>query len=168
MRIFRQQKHMACGPVFERMAAELRAHMPGHVRAPSVAVSIAPAELIDKITILEIKAERITDAEKLCHVRAELETLQSSREHTMLPSDALEALTIELHWLNGALWDIEDAIRECERAGDFGAKFVDLARSVYTNNDRRAALKRKINVRLGSKIVDEKSYAGTPCEPSPV
>ena len=87
-------------------------------------------------------------------------TLQSARDWTILSSDALKALTVELRSVNEALWDIEDGIRDCERAGDFGTKFIELARSVYAKNDHRAALKRKINVLLGSKLIEEKSYAG--------
>jgi len=166
-RIFRQQEHMAWGPVFERMAAELRAHVRGRIRTPSVAVNIAPAELIDKITILEIKAERIADVAKLPNVMLELETLHAARDRTILPTDGLQSLTAELRAANEALWTIEDQIRDCERAGDFGPKFVELARSVYVNNDRRAALKRRINMLLGSKIIEEKSYVGTPSELSP-
>ncbi len=76
-----------------------------------------------------------------------------------LSSDALATLTAELRSVNEALWEIEDKIRGCERSGDFGPKFVELARSVYQNNDSRAAIKRKINVLLGSRIIEEKSYA---------
>ena len=135
--------------------------MPGRVRTPSVTVSIAPGELIDKITILEIKAERIADAAKLPNVMLELETLQAARDRTILPTDALHSLTADLRSANEASWVIEDQIRDCERASDFGPKFVELARSVYIKNDQRAALKRKINVLLGSTIIEEKSYAST-------
>jgi hypothetical protein len=78
----------------------------------------------------------------------------------ILPSDALSALTAELRSVNEVLWGIEDEVRACERDGDFGPKFVDLARSVYKNNDRRAGLKREINQLLGSVILEEKSYEG--------
>ena len=123
---------------------ELRKTVPSTVPTPSVAVETAPGELIDKITILEIKAERIGDPEKVRNVRTELDTLRRARDRTILPSDALASLTAELRRVNEALWDIEDEIRGCERAGDFGPKFVELARSVYFNNDNRAAIKRKI------------------------
>ena len=158
MRIFRQQKFMDWVPVFDRIAVELRKTVPSTVPTPSVAVETAPGELIDKITILEIKAERIGDPEKVRNVRTELDTLRRARDRTILPSDALASLTAELRSVNEALWDIEDEIRGCERAGDFGPKFVELARSVYFNNDNRAAIKRKINVLLGSKLIEEKSY----------
>ena len=133
---------------------------PNRVRTSSVTVSISPGELLDKITILEIKAERISNPEKLRHVRAELAELAEARERSIFERDELGALTAELRAVNEALWDIEDQIRLCERDGDFGPAFVDLARSVYRNNDHRAVIKRKINDLLGSRIVEEKSYAG--------
>lgn len=129
-----------------------------------MAIETAPGELIDKITILEIKSDRMSDSEKLRNVRNELDAVRSARDRTIRQSDTLTSLTAELRSVNETLWDIEDQIRSCERAGDFGPKFVDLARSVYHNNDRRAALKREINVLLGSKIIEEKSYAGSVSE----
>jgi tetratricopeptide (TPR) repeat protein len=158
MRIFRQNVHMAWGPIFERMASELRAMVPGRVRTPSVTVGIAPGELIDKITILEIKAERITEPEKLAHVRAELATLTEARERAVFGGEPLVALVADLKAINEALWRIEDDLRSCERDGDFGSRFVELARLVYLTNDRRAAVKRRINERLGAEITEEKSY----------
>ena len=130
------------------------------VRTPSVTVSIAPGELLDKMTILEIKTQRISDPEKLRHVRAELAELTEARERSIFEREELGLLTAELRAVNEALWDIEDQIRVCERDADFGPRFVDLARSVYKNNDQRAVIKRKINELLGSRIVEEKSYAG--------
>jgi hypothetical protein len=159
MRIFRQERFMDWAPVFDRIAVELRKVVPSTVPTPSVAIETAPGELIDKITILEIKAERIGDPEKIRNVRRELETLRSARDRTILSSDELATLTAELRSVNEALWEIEDKIRGCERSGDFGPRFVELARSVYQNNDSRAAIKRKINVLLGSRIIEEKSYA---------
>ncbi len=126
----------------------------------SIVVEIAAGELIDKITILEIKTERITDAAKLKNVRSELETLEQVRRVSVPNSPELTEATNELKTVNEALWEIEDAIRDCERAGDFGPRFIELARSVYRTNDRRAALKRQINELLGSRLVEEKSYAG--------
>ena len=166
MRIFRQQNFMEWVPVFDRIAVELRKTVPSTVPTPSVAVETAPGELIDKITILEIKAERMGDPEKVRNVRTELDTLRRARDRTILPSDALASLTAELRSVNEALWDIEDEIRGCERAGDFGPKFVELARSVYFNNDNRAAIKRKINVLLGSKLIEEKSYDAGSIQPA--
>jgi len=158
MRIFRQETFMDWAPVFDRIAAELRKLIPDSLPTRSVVIEAAPAELIDKITILEIKVERISEPAKLQNVRTELETLRTARDRTILPSDDLATLTAELRLVNEALWEIEDAIRGCEREGDFGPKFVELARSVYHKNDQRAALKRRINERLGSVIIEEKSY----------
>jgi hypothetical protein len=146
--------------VFDRIAAELRKLVPSSMPTRSVVIETAPGELIDKITILEIKAERSRDEEKLRNVGKELAALLKARERTILPSETLVALTVELRTVNETLWDIEDDIRVCEREGDFGPKFVELARSVYKSNDHRAALKRKINELLGSVIVEEKSYDG--------
>ena len=125
----------------------------------TVSVEAAPGELIDKITILEIKLERMIEPEKLKNVRIERDTLCQARDAFIPPSAELEALTAGLKAVNEALWEIEDDIRDCERAQDFGARFVELARAVYKTNDRRAALKRDINLLLGSRIIEEKSYA---------
>jgi hypothetical protein len=122
-------------------------------------VEIAPGELIDKITILQIKTERIQDAAKLGHVRKELQTLLQACERDLPESPELAQLTGQLKGVNEALWQIEDEIRECERQRDFGPQFIELARSVYQQNDKRAALKRRINELLGSRLIEEKSYA---------
>ena len=121
-------------------------------------VEIAPGELIDKITILEIKRERIKDAAKLRNVLAELELVAKARDAAIPASAALARLTAELKVVNETLWEIEDDLRHCERAGDFGGRFIALARSVYRQNDRRSAIKRQINELLGSGILEEKSY----------
>ncbi len=125
----------------------------------TISVELAPGELIDKITILEIKLERISDAAKLANVRLEWETLASARDAAVPPSAELDRLTGALKTVNEALWGIEDDIRDCERAQNFGEKFIELARSVYTTNDERARIKRQINDLLGSRLVEEKSYA---------
>ena len=124
----------------------------------TVTIEIAPGELIDKITILEIKTERISDAAKLANVRVELDVLSASRDAALPASGDLTRLSTDLKSVNEALWEIEDDIRDCERAGDFGPKFIELARSVYITNDKRAALKRDINELLGSRLIEEKSY----------
>ena len=128
----------------------------------TIQVPVSWGELIDKIAILEIKSERISDAAKLVNVRAELAALAGVRDAN-LPSDQkvladLATLTADIKKVNAALWEIEDDIRDCERDKDFGPRFVELARSVYKTNDRRAALKRDINTLLGSELVEEKSY----------
>jgi hypothetical protein len=127
--------------------------------AATIAVEVSPGELIDKITILEIKSERIPDGAKLLNVRTELTTLVAACDRAIPASLELAALTRELKQVNESLWHIEDHIRDCERQRNFGAAFVALARSVYKSNDRRSALKRQINELLGSRLIDEKSYA---------
>ena len=122
-------------------------------------VPVSPGELIDKITILEIKSARMTDAAKLHNVRTELALLHE----TWNASDFSRKGDIAAEWaglrdVNAQLWDIEDAIRDQERAGRFDARFIELARAVYVTNDERAALKRRINTKLGSALVEEKSY----------
>ena len=112
--------------------------------AAPIVVEIAPGELIDKITILEIKSVRITDASKLANVRHELKTLVHSRDAHVAASAELDQLTGQLREVNEILWQVEDDIRDCERQQDFGAKFIELARSVYHTNYRRAAIKRQI------------------------
>ncbi|MBF0354821.1 MAG: hypothetical protein HQL43_06245 [Alphaproteobacteria bacterium] len=125
----------------------------------SILVEIPAGELIDKITILEIKAERIHDDAKLVNIRAELTTLAQTRDQAMKASPELAALTAKLKSVNEALWVIEDDIRDCERAKDFGSRFIELARAVYITNDERANLKREINLLMGSRLIEEKSYA---------
>ena len=126
--------------------------------AGTVTIEIAPGELIDKITILQIKSERITDADKLANVVIELTTLAASRDASLPGSAELDQLSADLKEVNEKLWVIEDDIRDCERDGDFGPRFVELARAVYRTNDVRADLKRQINTLLGSRLVEEKSY----------
>lgn len=125
----------------------------------TLSIEISPGELIDKISILEIKLERIADAAKLANVKAEWESLTASRDAAIPSSDELQRLSQGLKEVNEGLWVIEDDIRQCEREQDFGEKFIELARSVYINNDDRARLKREINELLGSRLVEEKSYA---------
>ncbi len=119
---------------------------------------ISAGELIDKITILRVKATRIGDAAKEANVRAELALLEATAAREIPPSPQMEDLIAELTQINAALWDIEDGKRDCERRQDFGPQFVELARRVYIDNDRRAAVKRQINALVGSEIVEEKSY----------
>jgi hypothetical protein len=119
---------------------------------------ISAGELIDKITILRVKATRIGDPVKEANVRAELALLEATAARELAGSPDLERLTDELTQINAALWDIEDGKRDHERRQDFGPSFVQLARRVYIDNDRRAAVKREINALAGSEIVEEKSY----------
>ncbi len=124
----------------------------------AVKVEVSPGELIDRITILEIKAARIAGEAKRANIGVELSELTAARQAAVPVSASLTALTGELKEVNQALWDIEDEIRALEAAGDFGPAFVELARAVYKTNDRRSDLKRKINELLGSRLIDEKSY----------
>ena len=125
----------------------------------SLSVEVSPGELIDKITILEIKLDRIDDAEKRTNVKVEWESLTAARDSAIPSSDDLQRLSRDLKEVNERLWEIEDDIRQCEQKKDFGDTFIKLARSVYINNDDRARLKREINELLGSSLVEEKSYA---------
>ena len=125
----------------------------------TVTIEIGPGELIDKITILEIKAAHIAPGAKLANVRTELGVLVAARDAGIASSPALDALTAELRIINQTLWRIEDEIRDCERATDFGDRFIALARAVYRTNDQRAAIKRRINDLLDAHIIEEKSYA---------
>jgi hypothetical protein len=121
-------------------------------------VPISPGELLDKLTILDIKSERIADKAKLANVHHECELLERVWSESGLTSDVVQALRAELKLINEALWDIEDEIRDQERQGQFGKRFIELARAVYVTNDQRAEIKKKINLELGSKLVEEKSY----------
>ncbi len=122
-------------------------------------VPISPGELIDKLTILEIKSERMSDARKLANVRLELKLLSETWAASDYAKVDIKAEWAELKRINGQLWDIEDEIRDEERHQRFGEQFIKLARAVYFINDDRAAVKRQINDKLGSKIVEEKSYS---------
>ena len=122
-------------------------------------VPISPGELLDKLTILEIKAERIHQARKQKNVLHELESLRRVWAAAHAGPD-VGPLVQQLKAVNESLWDIEDAIRLKEAAQEFDAQFVELARSVYRTNDRRAALKRALNEALGSDLIEEKSYGG--------
>jgi Flp pilus assembly protein TadD len=158
MRLFRQDTLDDWDVVFGRMTAELRQHLDKQQRPGTVMVEIAPGELIDKLTILQIKRERITDAAKLAHIRIELAALETAKSRSCPDSPELARLTGKLKAVNESLWQIEDDIRLCERDGDFGQHFIDLARSVYRHNDQRAALKRQINKLLGARFTEQKAY----------
>jgi len=122
-------------------------------------IPVSAGELVDKITILRVKAQRI-DSAKQSNVIRELHLLEAILDRDLPRSPELAALTLGLAEVNARLWDIEDGKRACERRGAFGSDFVELARSVYIENDRRAAIKRRINEITGSEIIEEKSYPG--------
>jgi hypothetical protein len=124
-----------------------------------ILVEIAPGELLDKITILRIKSKRMSDAKKLANVRSELRALEETWSGSAYAQAGIDADVAALLEVNERLWVIEDDIRDKERAKAFDAEFIRLARAVYFENDERAAIKRRINLNLGSSVVEEKSYA---------
>jgi hypothetical protein len=123
-----------------------------------ILIPISPGELLDKITILQIKSERIADAVKVANVKTELGMLEKVWNEAVDDDDQIRALTSELKSVNEALWGIEDDIRDEERNRRFGERFIELARAVYVTNDERANAKKKVNLHLNSSIVEEKSY----------
>ena len=123
-----------------------------------IQVPISPGELLDKITILEIKSERMTDPEKLDNVRRELSLLNETWQGRVRENDTVLRIHASLKRINEALWEIEDDIRAKEKVREFDDRFIELARSVYFTNDKRAAAKKELNVHLGSDIVEKKSY----------
>lgn len=123
-----------------------------------ILIPISPGELLDKITILEIKSARISSSEKLANVNRELGMLNQVWSDAVDEDEALQQMRAEIKSINEALWDIEDDIRDEERAKRFGERFIELARSVYVTNDQRADVKKRINLHLKSDIVEEKSY----------
>ena len=124
----------------------------------NIQVPVSPGEVLDKITILEIKSERMTDPQKVANVRVELALLQETWAQAVTEDDVICDLHAQLKEINEALWEIEDDIRDKERVKEFDQRFIDLARSVYFTNDRRSEVKKKLNLHLGSQIIEEKSY----------
>lgn len=124
-------------------------------------VPVSPGELIDKLTILHLKVERIDDPAKLANIRRECEALQQVADRALPDHPDLPALRDELYGVNARLWQIEEDIRAADASGDFGPDFVALAQAVYRTNDHRAEIKRRINLTLGSTLVEEKSYRGS-------
>jgi hypothetical protein len=123
-----------------------------------IAVPISPGELLDKITILRIKSARMQDAAKLVNVRHELQLLEQTWRAVLPAGMELRSEEQALEAVNAKLWDVEDLLRDQEAEKRFDAKFIELARAVYFTNDERAAIKKRINVKLGSALVEEKSY----------
>jgi tetratricopeptide (TPR) repeat protein len=159
LRLFRQTRRGVWSDVFAAMAVQLETLVRSVGAGLAFDVPVAIGELIDKIAILRIKERRIDDPDKVANVRRELALLMAKRGETGIDRDTLSPLETELAAVNEKLWDVEDEIRLCEKAGDFSERFVALARAVYVANDRRAALKREINRRCNSAIVEEKHYA---------
>ncbi len=125
----------------------------------NIRVSVSAGECLDKITILEIKATQIKDAAKLININHELKILRDICMVALPEEIDISAEIAKLKSINETLWQIEDDIRDKERAGEFDQRFIELARSVYFTNDKRAAIKRLLNEKLGSELVEEKSYA---------
>jgi hypothetical protein len=123
-----------------------------------ILVPVSPGELLDKITILRIKSTRMSDAAKLVNVRRELNLLEDIWRSAVSATIDLSLEERDLAAVNAKLWDVEDRLRELEIARRFDADFVELARAVYFINDDRAAIKKRVNVALGSALVEEKSY----------
>jgi tetratricopeptide (TPR) repeat protein len=159
MRLFRQSQRAIWSDVFEAMARELSVLAERRAAPRVVSTPCSLGELIDKITILRIKAERIRGPEKLANVHRELTLLERLADEDGACEASIDALADQLAAINARLWTIEEAIRRCEREGDFGPRFVALARSVYCENDTRAAIKRAINTLVSSALAEEKSYA---------
>jgi len=124
----------------------------------NIRVPVSPGEVLDKITILEIKSERMTDPGKVANVRVELALLQETWSEAVKEDEVIHDLHAQLKEINEALWEIEDDIRDKERVKEFDQRFIELARSVYFTNDRRSEVKKKLNLHLGSQIIEEKSY----------
>ena len=118
-------------------------------------IEVSNGEIADKLTIIEIKIEKINDESKLVNLRKEYSVLDKAVSKIISRDDPLYK---NLYDINCKLWDIEDRIRELEKAGDFGSEFIEVARSVYFTNDDRSKVKKKINDKTGSDLVEEKSY----------
>ena len=124
----------------------------------NIHVPVSPGEVLDKITILEIKSERMNDPEKVANVRTELALLQETWASAVSRDQVIDDLHDQLKKINETLWEIEDDIRDKERVKEFDERFIELARQVYFTNDRRSQIKKELNLHLGSLIIEEKSY----------
>jgi hypothetical protein len=124
----------------------------------NIKVPVSPGEVLDKITILEIKSERMSDPEKVANVRVELQLLQDTWAANIDDDDVIRDLHAQLKAINETLWEIEDDIRDKERVKEFDERFIELARAVYFTNDKRSEVKKRLNLHLGSQIIEEKSY----------
>lgn len=123
-----------------------------------ILAEISPGELTDKITVLEIKKERIKDAAKLENIMTELEILEKTRIENIPPSEEIDKLTAGLKSVNEVIWDQSDAIRIHDMKKEYGPEFVAVSLDIHRSNDKRAAIKKEINLLLASNIIEEKSY----------
>ena len=167
MRLFRQSHMNDWDEVFARVAGELARVVMGdrsrlmperRPKSRTIAVSLGPGELLDRIAILRIKCRKVSGEGKRRNAARELERLGALRDQAIPASPELAELDERLNAVNELLWGVEDEIRECEARKDFGPRFIELARAVYMNNDERAAIKQRINDLLGSDRMDEKEY----------
>ena len=159
MRLFRQAALGDWEQVFGRMADELQRLVGRGRRGVLARVEMSPGELLDRIGILEIKGERMSDPRKRAQVRAELAALRGAGDAALNGSEEAVRLAAALKAVNEALWDVGDELRRCERDGDFGLRFVELARSVYRRGDERGGIKRRINELLQAPWGEQKEYA---------
>jgi tetratricopeptide (TPR) repeat protein len=157
LRLFRQTTLGDWPGVFTRMAQEVR-RLLAQAGRRTVRIEVPPGELLDKLTILRIKNTRFTEPDKLVHVHTELAALEQAAQKSIPRSPELAELAATLQAVNEALWEVEDQIRRCEQASDFGERFITLARSIYRQNDKRCALKRQINELLGAPFSEQKGY----------
>lgn len=166
MRLFRQTQLGDWDEVFERIATQLRAVLDGETARlppqsaalPEIHAPIGAGELLDRITILEIKSRRVSNPGRRRTAEYDLDRFVAVRDRFIRITPELEALLAELRAVNERLWDAEDCIRLCERQQDFGPRFVELARTIYLTNDQRSEIKRRINTLLGSSTAEEKDY----------
>jgi len=128
-------------------------------KSKKILSEISAGELLDKISILEIRIEKVKDKSDLEEINKEYKILKESQKLAINFTDEIQKLFQEIKQINQKLWNIEDKIRSCEKEKDFGQKFIDLARSVYFNNDKRAKIKSEINKLLGSNIKEIKQYS---------
>lgn len=124
----------------------------------SISIDVSYGELIDKITILEIKVERVTNSAKLLNIRKELALLKGISEAHIQNDSTVQELTNKLRFINVHLWEVEDKLRKKEQCKIFDDEFIELARSVYFTNDQRAKIKRELNEFLNSSVIEEKDY----------
>lgn len=132
--------------------------MKARIDMKDILVPVSPGELLDKITILRIKVARITDAPKVANVRLELDLLEKTWRDAGCAEFDVASEERALQAVNEKLWDVEDLIRDKEAKQTFDREFIELARAVYVSNDERAAIKKRINLQLGSRLIEEKSY----------
>ena len=153
---------VACGSEHGMLPDEIGDMNNGHVERSevvgSIVVEVAPADLLDRISVLEVKSERLIGQTAIQNVLTELAALRTARDNSIRLSPELIRLSAEIRGVNETLWDLEETVRRHEHSNDFGVEFVEASRAIIRTNDRRAALKRTINRLLGARFQEEKSY----------